>query len=397
MGAAKRTTDWREFSDPTSNGSDYRLATYVSPPRRSFPVKGAQPRVMSMATTNTPSSTPIAVYLWAGNQIVRNVTTGNFYFHDGRGNVSHLVNSSNTVVQHYTYFVSGQPTSWMSGPSNRFLFQGALYEPEPQIYDMRNRFYHPNLGRFMQSDPTGFDAGDMNLFRYCGNDPVNRSDPSGLHDLGDDAEAAAWNARARGTEYGFDVRYGINDDLLGWEAAEYIREGMARNDAASQQFAEYSSALAERSAIRAQLISLGIVFKGPRVSEVDPHQPIGYEVFGDAELYAALDKAHLDARKLPPPDHIVDWFKAMKSLDTGFFKNVCYYYSGNIGNMGGYWSGYEINYIGVGEGFAAGGYSVSAMNRWITAYNYSMGYTYPMLEGKKDWAKVGYDDYVSRH
>jgi RHS repeat-associated protein len=70
----------------------------------------------------------------------------------------------------------------MSGPSNRFLFQGALYEPEPEIYDIRNRFYHPNLGRFMQSDPLGFGAGDMNLFRYCGNDPVNGSDPFGLQD-----------------------------------------------------------------------------------------------------------------------------------------------------------------------------------------------------------------------
>jgi hypothetical protein len=31
-------------------------------------------------------------------------------------------------------------------------------------------------------DPTGFDAGDMNLFRYCGDDPVDRSDPTGLFD-----------------------------------------------------------------------------------------------------------------------------------------------------------------------------------------------------------------------
>jgi hypothetical protein len=42
--------------------------------------------------------------------------------------------------------------------------------------------YHPGLGRFMQSDPTGFDAGDMNLFRYVGDDPVDRSDPTGLLD-----------------------------------------------------------------------------------------------------------------------------------------------------------------------------------------------------------------------
>jgi hypothetical protein len=63
---------------------------------------------------------------------------------------------------------------------------------------MRNRFFLPNLGRFMQSDPLGFNGGDMNLFRYCGNDPVNGSDPFGLHDLGDEAELAAWNFAAFG-------------------------------------------------------------------------------------------------------------------------------------------------------------------------------------------------------
>jgi len=35
---------------------------------------------------------------------------------------------------------------------------------------------------FLQSDPIGFDGGDANLFRYCGGDPVNRSDPSGMLD-----------------------------------------------------------------------------------------------------------------------------------------------------------------------------------------------------------------------
>jgi hypothetical protein len=40
--------------------------------------------------------------------------------------------------------------------------------------------YNPDLGRFLQTDPTGFDAGDMNLFRYCGDEPVDRSDPTGL-------------------------------------------------------------------------------------------------------------------------------------------------------------------------------------------------------------------------
>jgi len=40
--------------------------------------------------------------------------------------------------------------------------------------------YQPELGRFLQPDPKQFAAGDYNLYRYCHNDPVNRSDPSGL-------------------------------------------------------------------------------------------------------------------------------------------------------------------------------------------------------------------------
>jgi len=112
-----------------------------------------------------------------------------FYFQDGRGNVTHATGPGNNVLEHYTYFpMFGQPTiddgygNLRSGSSldNRFLFKGALFVPGPDIYDMRNRFFLPNLGRFMQSDPLGFGGGDTNLFRYCGNDPVNGSDPTGL-------------------------------------------------------------------------------------------------------------------------------------------------------------------------------------------------------------------------
>ena len=37
--------------------------------------------------------------------------------------------------------------------------------------------YQPELGRFLQPDPKEFGAGDYNLYRYCHNDPVNKSDP----------------------------------------------------------------------------------------------------------------------------------------------------------------------------------------------------------------------------
>ena len=46
----------------------------------------------------------------------------------------------------------------------------------------------PELGRFLQPDPKEFAAGDYNLYRYCHNDPVNRSDPDGLEFYDHDPE-----------------------------------------------------------------------------------------------------------------------------------------------------------------------------------------------------------------
>src|SRR5512146_956422 len=42
----------------------------------------------------------------------------------------------------------------------------------------RNRFYSPDLGRFISSDPLGMVDGP-NTYGFCGGDPVNATDPMG--------------------------------------------------------------------------------------------------------------------------------------------------------------------------------------------------------------------------
>jgi RHS repeat-associated protein len=54
----------------------------------------------------------------------------------------------------------------------RFLSTGREFLKEANLDDYRNRVYSAELGRFLQTDPIRFDAGDGNLYRYVEKDPV---------------------------------------------------------------------------------------------------------------------------------------------------------------------------------------------------------------------------------
>jgi RHS repeat-associated protein len=111
-----------------------------------------------------------------------------YLHHDGLGSVVAITGGAGSAVESYSYDVYGTVAAYDSGgdplPSpaswSRFLYTGREWLEAAGVYDYRNRQYSADLGRFLQVDPIRFMGGDINLYVYVGNSPVDYDDPSGL-------------------------------------------------------------------------------------------------------------------------------------------------------------------------------------------------------------------------
>ena len=63
---------------------------------------------------------------------------------------------------------------------NPFGFKGLEWDADAELYYVRNRYYDPELGRFITPDPLGYVDGPS-MYQFGLNDPVNGSDPLGLY------------------------------------------------------------------------------------------------------------------------------------------------------------------------------------------------------------------------
>jgi RHS repeat-associated protein len=115
--------------------------------------------------------------------LARETSTGTvaFYLTDHLGSVRVITNGTNgNAIDTIAYDAWGTITSESSASNTgRFTFAGREFDKPSGILDERARQLLPSIFRFMEQDPIGFGAGDVNPYRYAGNNPVNRTDPSG--------------------------------------------------------------------------------------------------------------------------------------------------------------------------------------------------------------------------
>ncbi|MEI3099151.1 MAG: RHS repeat-associated core domain-containing protein [Oscillospiraceae bacterium] len=108
-----------------------------------------------------------------------------YYVLNAQGDVVRIVDGSRSVVASYTYDPWGKiiSSSGTLADINPLRYRGYYYDSETGFYYLQSRYYDPEIGRFINADSyASTDATGLlstNMFAYCENDPVNKSDPTG--------------------------------------------------------------------------------------------------------------------------------------------------------------------------------------------------------------------------
>ena len=117
---------------------------------------------------------------------------GNTYFYrrDCQGNIIAILDNNGAVVVEYKYDAWGNHEAEVASEEyvtlanlNPFRYRGYYYDSETDLYFLQTRYYDPVVGRFISRDSIEYADPEticgLNLYAYCGNNPVMATDPTG--------------------------------------------------------------------------------------------------------------------------------------------------------------------------------------------------------------------------
>ena len=170
-----------------------------------------------------------------------------WYMTDKLGSVRDIVNAtSGADLDHIVYDSFGNIlTETNATNGDRFKFAGMEYDSVTGQYYDRARDYDSAIGRFMAQDPSGFGAGDVDLYRYVNDSPTNGTDPTGLQGPFSNTMMTNWEASHQKTQAELDAL--IEDALAVQQQVIMARRVAVAKVIAAQSAANAALAARKRS------------------------------------------------------------------------------------------------------------------------------------------------------
>ena len=153
-----------------------------------------------------------------------------------------ILNVNNNIVAYYAYDAWGNLVSVTDANGNEITsktnfavinpirYRGYYYDSETGFYYLQSRYYDPANCRFISADDivsTDHETTNLNLFAYCGNDPINRIDPNGKFFISTMIVCTVVGAVIDGTVGGILGNVYANDQgYTGWEKTKCILTGI---------------------------------------------------------------------------------------------------------------------------------------------------------------------------
>ena len=176
------------------NGDGLRTSKTVNGVKHTYRLNGSQ--IVSEAWGNH-----LLIYLYDAegapvgmmyrNSTYPSDTFDTFWFEKNlQGDIVAVYDEDGTKLISYTYDAWGNfvttyhndCTASHNANLNPFRYRGYYYDAETGLYYVSSRYYDPEIGRWINADgyvSTGQGVLGNNMFAYCGNNPINRKDPSG--------------------------------------------------------------------------------------------------------------------------------------------------------------------------------------------------------------------------